>query len=283
MTISAEILKDSISPGGVRITTFLLTFPRYVLSEVNTHRAASRNSQSSRAIPFKKQMAAIRNDMVYPLIWTSNKPGMQGGEELPPWKVRLCKMIWGGTGHLVLLSSWMLSKLGLAKQYCNRPIEPWAHNTIVFTATELANFFALRYSPMAQPEICALAKAMWEAYQASTPVKRGVGEWHLPFVSEEEYEKDKSSMDRLVRKSVACCARTSYLTHDKKETTPEQNDNLYHRLVNDGHFSPLEHQAIAVDNRLFKSGNLVGWLQFRKTIPGENITEFSGPPQMKDK
>ena len=38
MGYSAKIVLDSISPAGVRLTTMEVTFPRFVLSEFNTHR-----------------------------------------------------------------------------------------------------------------------------------------------------------------------------------------------------------------------------------------------------
>ena len=52
--IEAKIVADSINPQGDRITTYLLTFPRFILAELNTHRVFSKNSASSRAIPFEK-------------------------------------------------------------------------------------------------------------------------------------------------------------------------------------------------------------------------------------
>ena len=54
--IKAEIIADSVNTLGDRLTTFVVTFPRIILAEVNTHRAFSRNSASSRAIPFKKNV-----------------------------------------------------------------------------------------------------------------------------------------------------------------------------------------------------------------------------------
>ena len=53
--IGAEIIADSRNEFGNRITTFVLTFPRIILAELNTHRMFSRNSASSRAIPFDKE------------------------------------------------------------------------------------------------------------------------------------------------------------------------------------------------------------------------------------
>ena len=45
MPYKAEILLDSINPSGNRLTTFVITFPRFVLAEMNTHRLLSRNNR----------------------------------------------------------------------------------------------------------------------------------------------------------------------------------------------------------------------------------------------
>ena len=37
-TIKAVIIADSISPQGHRITTYLLTYPRFIHGELMTHR-----------------------------------------------------------------------------------------------------------------------------------------------------------------------------------------------------------------------------------------------------
>ena len=66
--ISAEIVADSISPSNQRITSFVCIFPRFILSEFNTHRMLSRNAASSRAIPTKKFLEQIINDPVFPVI-----------------------------------------------------------------------------------------------------------------------------------------------------------------------------------------------------------------------
>ena len=41
--ISAEVIRDSISPAGHRLTTFKLRYPKFVHGEFMTHRALSRN------------------------------------------------------------------------------------------------------------------------------------------------------------------------------------------------------------------------------------------------
>ena len=54
--ISAKIVADSVSPQGDRLISVLCTFPRIILAEVNTHRMLSKNTSSSRAIPFLKMV-----------------------------------------------------------------------------------------------------------------------------------------------------------------------------------------------------------------------------------
>lgn len=80
--ISAEVVADSISPQGERLTSFLITFPRIILSEINTHRMLSKNTSSSRAIPFSKMVETVVNNPFIPLAWQKNHPGMQGTEYL---------------------------------------------------------------------------------------------------------------------------------------------------------------------------------------------------------
>lgn len=282
MTITAEVIKDSVSPSGGRITTYLLTYPRFIHSEFMTHRAFSRNASSSRAIPFEKQVQAIKEDMAKPLEFRKNQPGMQAAEPLTQREANVANYLWKEACRAALRHAEDLHILGVHKQYVNRLLEPYQHITVVCTATEFANFFALRYHTAAQPEICELAKLMWEAHEASVPHLRAPGEWHLPFVTEQEYmaaKHDEQLVQSLIRKSVACCARTSYNNHDSTKPTQDQNDFLYLRLLGAQpiHASPAEHQAMALSNNDDWYGNFRGWKQYRKTLEGENITEFTGP------
>ncbi len=76
--ISATIVADSINSQGDRLTSLLITFPRILLSEVNTHRMLSKNTSSSRAIPFNKMVEAVQNDPFIPIAWQKDHKGMQG-------------------------------------------------------------------------------------------------------------------------------------------------------------------------------------------------------------
>lgn len=80
--IQAIVLADSISERENRITTQMVTFPRYILAELNTHRMFSRNSASSRAIPFHKTVESVIKNPFIPFAFQKDHAGMQGTEYL---------------------------------------------------------------------------------------------------------------------------------------------------------------------------------------------------------
>ena len=67
--IKAEIVGHSLSPQGDELISVLCTFPRIILAEVNTHRMLSKNTSSSRAIPFNKMVEAVQNNPFIPIAW----------------------------------------------------------------------------------------------------------------------------------------------------------------------------------------------------------------------
>lgn len=293
MTIEAKIVCDSVGPNGVRLTTWVLKYPRFIHSEFMTHRVFSRNASSSRAIPFERQMRMIEDDPAMPLEFRKNQKGMQAGEALKEHEQEKAKQLWLFAMDMALTHAKELALLGVHKQYVNRLVEPFAHITVVCTATEWSNFFALRHHHMAQPEIAELARQMWDVYSTTTPKILKAGEWHLPFITNddmEDYTFDGDIYwDILAKLSIARCARVSYLNHEGKIPSAEEDFLLYDRLLGNQpiHASPAEHQAMARSNLILGqlddysstvfSGNLRGWIQYRKTLESENITEFTGP------
>jgi len=302
MTISAQIIADSISPAGIRLTTMQLRYPRFIHAEAKTHRIInidgtmyeefldygfmddanlSRNASSSRAIPVERMIEDIRRDPAMPVFWGSNQKGMQAGAELTGLDYQDAMAYWKDAMLEAIKYAEKLISLGLHKQIANRILEPWAHINVVVTATDWENFYTLRRHKDAQPEIKVLADKMWEAQQDSSANRLEPGEWHLPYISTPEtFEHD---VELLKKVSVARCARVSYLTHDGRQTTIEEDLALYDRLLGAQplHASPAEHQAtpdVEITNGNYGiwsqpnlHGNLTGWIQYRKTLPGEFI------------
>lgn len=303
--IEAKIICDSVNPTGQRLTTFQLHYPRFIHAEFMTHRRFSRNASSSRAMPTAKLLEEVRSDALRatPVFWGKNQPGMQAIEELTGEELDYVKQgwIWGA-----LQASYIAERMhmyGAHKQIVNRLLEPFIHINVVCTATEYMNFFGLRLDAAAQPEMCALAEAMWAAYGESEPVPVILGDWHLPFVelnpttdteladenaimqysdltamSGGPSSKWSSPIDVAIRVSVARCARVSYMSNDTgKRSTVEEDLALYGRLLGAQplHASPAEHQAtpddVGRDARPEQCGNFSGWRQYRKMLTGEAV------------
>lgn len=259
---TAVIVLDSISPDGVRITTFQLRYWRPIHSELMTHRVFSRNAGSSRARPSAKIIEQVRNEPWGPIHWGANQAGMQAHTELEGDALKEAQYHWKLAAYNASLSAEEMLKHGTHKQIVNRLLEPFTYIDVLVTATDFANWFALRDHPDAQPEIQELARLMKQAYQDSAPNPVHPGEWHLPYITDEDWTaaywhckkgritRDEPSYNEkleIVRKvSVARCARVSYKAFDGNVAPLEENLKLFERLLVSQplHASPAEHQAM---------------------------------------
>lgn len=271
MAFAARIILDSISPEGVRLTTFEVTFPRFILSEFNTHRTFSRNSASSRAIPLNKTLDRVRADPFIPTYWGKNQKGMQAYEELSAEAQSQARAVWAAALHDAIRHAEQLAEIGVHKQLANRILEPYMWHTALVTATEWSNFFALRAHEAAQPEIRTIAELMLAKYSESEPQQLGYDGWHMPLVRpEEQGELDLADLKKI---SSGRCARVSYLTHDGLRDLGA-DIKLHDQLVAGGHMSPLEHIARPMTKREYEAslfeGNFRGWHQYRKDVPYEH-------------
>ena len=290
-----KIIADSITEQGKRITTFQMKYPRYIHAELMTHRVFSRNAGSSRAIPVTKLAERALSEMVEPIKWLKNQPGMQASnEELEGKQLRQAKLVWKRMAEFCANGAEELGKLGLHKQWANRPLEWFSTISVVVTSTEWSNWYDLRFHPDAQPEIHNLARLMHEESEASIPVELKPGQWHLPYVhttyggqlalkyvngKQRYYQLENAvqsyyitvnenpvriTLEQAMKSSAAYCARVSYDKHDGTTATLEENIQLHDRLVGSApiHASPIEHQA---------SPDLVltGWQKFKAWIAGE--------------
>lgn len=285
MVIEAKIIEDSISGTRARLTTFQLKYPRFIHAEFMTHRLFSRNASSSRAIPAARIRRDIGDDPAMPIHWGLNQKGMQAKEEMDNFQGEVCQKLWLDARDSVLRIAEALDGMGLHKQVVNRLLEPWSHISVVVSATEFDNFFMLRCHPDAQPEIKQLSDQMYDLYMASQPRRLNIGQWHLPYIKDEERfapgnYKTKGGLKNetnLVRASIARCARVSYLTHDNKEPDLSLDVALYDRLFSSKHMSPFEHVATPHSDPSAWSGNFKGWVQYRKTLKGEHCDNYNPP------
>ena len=258
-SIKATVICDSISEQSVRLTTFEIEYPRIVMSEFNTMRAISKNSSSSRAIPVSKMLEHTQNINLKPIYFGSKKSGMQAGDELVGEDLQYAKSTWESALHSMVHSAKILDGCGVAKEVCNRLVEPFQLVKVVCTATDWDNFFNLRLHPDADPNICMLAYKMYEAMQESKPIKLKAGEWHLPFVNVGwngkgemcYFDEDFNSveLEQAIKLSAASCASVSYRTEGM---TLEKADKIFDMLIKAEvvHSSPLEHCATPVSKEV---------------------------------
>lgn len=142
--IHAKVVGHSKNEFNNEIMTMIVTFPRFILAEVNTHRMLSKNSASSRAIPFEKMIEIVKANPFVPIAWQANHKGMQGTEYLNKRDTEVCNSAWKMASIRAIEQAEYLATRGATKQLINRLLEPFMYHTAIITATEWENFFALR-------------------------------------------------------------------------------------------------------------------------------------------
>lgn len=309
MAYYCRVERDSISPADDRLTTFVVTYPRIVLAESLTHRAnadtwgdsyvcertttpdISKNSASSRAIPFAKMCEAVQRDPYMP-EWTMSQKGMQGGTATESVKIA-ADVDWRWAMDRMCEAATYIHSYGVHKQDCNRLLEPFAWVTQVVTSSAWDNFFSLRCHHMAHPALRKIARMMYLSRCDSIPTPLGYDRWHLPFVPDGDQDEFRYTpgfiiapadapalVPEPIRRSAARCAWVSYENHDR-DASDDAVSRTFQRLFADvpGHFSPLEHQATPMRPGLVQTrpelrSNLSGWLQARKLIATECVRDY---------
>lgn len=185
--IKAEIVAHSLSPQGAELISVLCTFPRIILAEVNTHRMLSKNTSSSRAIPFNKMVEAIQENPFIPIAWQKDHKGMQGSEYFTEQKdIDANIKMWLHAKDYAIQSAIAANRnFSITKQLCNRLLEPFMWTTMLITGSREGwdNFFNLRCPQYIQQG--KTYKSKKEAIQKSHSKlkdKRGLPETNLDWL-----------------------------------------------------------------------------------------------------
>jgi hypothetical protein len=245
---------------STRITTLELTYPRFIHSEIMTHRDRARNAGSSRAIPSSKMLNEIISNPVVPIYWGANQKGMQTGDQIGLTERIKAEQIWIEARDACIKAAEALNKLNIHKSLVNRITEPWMWITVVMTATTWKNFFDQRCHPDAEIHFQKIAGMMKDEIEKSKPLNCL---WHLPYIEKD----DIAELETLKLASVARCARVSYVQHGEKAKSLEKDVGLARDLIKGsgelGHRSPFEHVAMGRSAH-YRSGPFQGWHQLRK-------------------
>ncbi len=248
-------IKTVSSEHHTQIQTFIVEYPRLIHSEMLTHRLFSRNTSSSRAIPTVK-MDDIPDHI--PQILYKNCKGMSGKELMNQQDTKQAIKLIEDLHKQAKKTVKYLSCLGVHKQHANRYLEPFKMIQTIITGTEWDNFYNLRISEHAQPEIREIAKLMKESKPKI--VNSNV---HLPFGIREDY----NLKDNIIF-NVALSARISYGL--SLCINIDDANRIYNNLLNDKHMSPFEHVAFARNDKEFYA-NFKSWQSQRNIVESEKL------------
>lgn len=309
-----RVERDSISPDGKRLTSFVIRFPRIVLAEAVTHRMVSdawgdidlslcernttpdvsKNSASSRAIPLARMIQAVMDDPYIPERFTGAGPGMQG-----KWHLE-------GADHATAVTQWLHARDDAVTRAClllSRDDRSNLCATLTGAAADLVRIqVGSRHGPTVSVHkqdvnrllepfawITQIVTATeWDNYfalrchHAAHPALRRIA--RLMFLARRRSTPDKLVYGQWhlpdpIKFSAARCAWISYENHDK-DGSPEQMLRTFDRLLAETpkHASPVEHQATPKKTGQIAAwlfqSNLQGWIQARKLVPMERVDRY---------
>jgi len=254
----AEMVADSEWQAN-RISTMVVRLPRMVLAEFNTHRALSRNSASSRAIPANTFRQRVLSDPYVPWRWPVNGKGMVPMEYVDDAPDSPEREAWLEALQNAVNSHRAFERMGVHKEITNRLLEPWMWTEVLVTATDWENFLRQRTHHAAADGIRAAAECVRDLLAAHTPQHTDI---HLPYIKDEERVH---SLELLMLASARRCRRVSYLKQGVAvDMLEDAREGLSGLKEDPPHLSPYEHMAVRAhyDTRY---ANLVGWCSLRFT------------------
>jgi hypothetical protein len=308
--MQAQVILASTTALSPPIYTVRGRMPRPIWPEALTHRKFGRNARSSRAVPIKTMIEEIRKTPFVPWHWGKNQKGMQADEECdepvmldPPqpedtgWQR---EHAWMSAAYIAAKHAEGFMEAGYHKQVVNRLLEPFMWIDVIITSTDWANFEWLRNHSDAEPHLQDWAKLCMDAIRSCEVTELSTDQWHLPYITGEDTEAaymefgetlegEQLGWEWLRKISAARCARISYKPFDG-DPSYDRELQRYAGLVSSDHIhaSPMEHQAMPDTgfkrnvtqkyNNPELHGNLDGWVQYRKLIPGEYVGRSSTQP-----
>ena len=209
---------------------------------------------------------------------------------------------WKSAAFVACVNAEAFMVAGYHKQIPNRLLEPFSWIDTLISSSRWDNFLWLREHGDAEPHFQDLAKLVGLAIKNAEHHELEPNQWHLPYITEtdaeeayDRFDNPTSAREWLCKISAARCARISYEPFDG-DASYEREIERYDSLLSSDrvHASPLEHQAtpdhmITIEGMMLDKegndiehlgvrdfwnsprlhGNLPGWIQYRKTVPGE--------------
>ena len=259
MKISARVVACTRWEDSKVRTTLECVYPKFLQAELNTHGLLSRSAMSSRAVPLARVLEQVENDPYVPRRFGINSKGMQPAEyaeEGTPDYIRAKSGWLRARDAAVTAVRDLVGGVDVHKQHVNRLLEPFMWTIGVVTAEEWENFFALRLPLMpyetrvdsgyigAMTDMSDLALEMYRALTGAAP---SIQPFHVPYVDlAAELTAAVRVPSTLLGVSAMRCARVSFRPYVAGTTSYEEDAAKSRELVENGHWGPFQHPAIAL-------------------------------------
>lgn len=307
MQISASLIEATRSEKTT-LYTLELVYPKFIHPEVLTHRVFSRNSASSRAIPFLKMVDSVMNNPAVPEFWPVHHRGMSAPRNIQNKNIiNLLGIHWLQARDAAVKYAKTVYNEGASKQVANRLLEPFAHIKVLVTFSRegYKQFVDLRaFGDGVEPHMQKLAMAIVDAVESAPSISKK--KYHIPYsedltveAMQPLYLKYKEELltrfneselhGRILLKmlvSAARCARISYTVFGqaKKDRALEEDVELAFKLFDSKHSSPFEHVAMVYPNSRLKESRNFGenadFYQFRAFLENGGFDGDKTPLQL---
>lgn len=259
---TAEVIADSISPEGHRITTVSVVYPHGVHKDMLRHRNQNRNVASFRAQPPEDLIELLRSGHAFkPDVFATRIKGMGQGEGIDDQEK--ASLMWDAYVESSCRLAEGFLRMNIAKQQVNFILQDLCPLAEIITATDWSNFFALRLdtnedgTPVARPEVYKAVEAIKDAIDSSRPVELSHGLIHLPLLTDielgylcdarNEIQHDSVGMkaveNQWIGVSAGRCAKWSYGAFEWWKEDTAISFARSRGLLGAGHMSPFEQQA----------------------------------------
>lgn len=235
MAFKATVLAYSVSPDGYKVCSFEATYPRIVHSELMTHRALSRNSASTRAIPLATQLRNLLENPFIPAKFGINQPGMQSYNFLAGLKHDRAVELWlRGRDRAVTT----VIELILGTELAEEVLEYNSSREFVPAAILLEKFDSLMaLIPKSGDEIDYDTTTVLNVHKQLAGRGLEAYMWHTVVVTGTEFDNFYALRDHPeAQGEIATIARLMRLAHEASTPKPLAYGEWHLPYVEDGEF-----------------------------------------------
>jgi hypothetical protein len=245
MKTKVELILDSISSSGKRITTFLVTHPHIISEEIRKHRDLSVTTRRFKNI--NTVLKQVNDDPYMPECFDDSTESLVNA-----------KLNWKMMAGVFDITTNRMNSLSCEYDMLLSVLRPFAYIQTVITATNFDNFIAKR-SSVENGEMATIANWINSKLKSSKPII--TTGWHLPFASKEWH--GYSEVDIQLACSLLCRREMKY---------PDIDLNEAHVLMDGNKLGCFEHVARPCEvKNMMSMSNFNGWIQLRKTLYNDRL------------